>query len=91
VDARNRASWAGVHTATAGRTPVRFHSLTRRFVQTTACGLAPRGSFTYRAGLSGTSCSRAAAFSAVRSVENSRRAVAGVIPSSNSRRNARST
>ena len=64
-------------------------SATRRFVQATACGLAPRGSFTYRAGLSGISRSRTALFSAVRSMENGLLAVAGIIPSSNSRRNAR--
>ena len=75
----------GVHTATTGRWPVRRHSRTRRFVHTTANGLRPFGSFRYLAGLSPISLSRTAALSADRSVENSRRAVAAVIPLSNSR------
>ena len=55
---------------------------TRLGVQTTANGLRPVGSFRYRAGLSGISRSRAAAFRADRSVQNIRRAVAADIPSS---------
>jgi hypothetical protein len=82
---KNCASCAGVHTATTGRSPVRRHSLTRRFVHTTANGLRPFGSFRCLAGSSPISLSRAAALSADRSVENSRRAIAAVIPSSNSR------
>jgi len=54
-------------------------------VHTTANGRRPFGSFRYLAGLSGISISRTAALRADRSVENSRRAVAAVIPSSNSR------
>jgi hypothetical protein len=54
-------------------------------VHTTANGRRPFGSFRYLAGLSGISLSRTAALRADRSVENSRRAVAAVIPSSNSR------
>jgi hypothetical protein len=54
-------------------------------VHATADGLRPFGSFRYLAGLSRISLSRTAALSADRSVENSRRAVAAVIPSSNSR------
>jgi hypothetical protein len=77
---RNAAVCAGVHTATTGRMPERCHCLTRRLVHTTACGRRPRGSFRYRAGLSASSRSRTAAFSADRSVEWTRRAVAAVIP-----------
>jgi hypothetical protein len=82
---RNSRSCAGVHTATTGRSPVRCHSRTRRLVHTTANGRRPFGSFRYLAGLSQISRSRTAALSADRRVENSRRAVAAVIPSSKSR------
>jgi hypothetical protein len=52
--------WAGVHTATAGRFPVRRQSFTRRRVQITACGRRPAGTCRYRAGLSGISRGAAA-------------------------------
>jgi len=73
---RNCAVCAAVHTATAGRSPVRRHCSTRYGVHTSARGRRARGSSALAAGFSLISPRRIAAFSAARRVARIRVKVA---------------
>ncbi|GAA3255053.1 hypothetical protein [Nonomuraea helvata] len=77
--ARNAVSCSTVHTATAGRSPVRLHAATRRGVQTTGWTWRGDGRRSPRAGLSRITSSRTASFKAARSVARILSRVAALI------------
>jgi hypothetical protein len=75
---KNRANCSGVHTATAGRWPLRRHAATRAGDHGWGRCRTGRGNTTSRAGLTSSNRSRTATFSARRSVARMRCSVAAV-------------